>query len=118
MNLEFIHAVRTHYELIDTFSKRINRIYFYMTHTIISAMNKTYDVVSNWVKKNTTEFNHYFKERDAEINGSLLALLSGEHVLLLGPPGTAKTLLANKICETIEGGNFFHYLLTRFSTPE
>ncbi|MCQ1534682.1 AAA family ATPase [Methanosarcina sp. KYL-1] len=64
------------------------------------------------------EFSTYFKERDAEINGSLLALLSGEHVLLLGPPGTAKTLLANKICETIEGGNFFHYLLTRFSTPE
>jgi MoxR-like ATPase len=64
------------------------------------------------------EFTGYFKERDAEINGSLLALLSGEHVLLLGPPGTAKTLLANKICETIEGGNFFHYLLTRFSTPE
>ncbi len=64
------------------------------------------------------EFSAYFKERDAEINGSLLALLSGEHVLLLGPPGTAKTLLASKICETIEGGNFFHYLLTRFSTPE
>lgn len=64
------------------------------------------------------EFSDYFKERDAEINGSLLALLSGEHILLLGPPGTAKTLLANKICETIEGGNFFHYLLTRFSTPE
>ena len=64
------------------------------------------------------EFSGYFKERDAEINGSLLALLSGEHILLLGPPGTAKTLLASKICETIEGGNFFHYLLTRFSTPE
>ncbi len=64
------------------------------------------------------EFSAYFKERDAEINGSLLALLSGEHVLLLGPPGTAKTLLASKICETIEGGYFFHYLLTRFSTPE
>lgn len=53
------------------------------------------------------EFSGYFKERDAEINGSLLALLSGEHILLLGPPGTAKTLLASKICETIEGGNFF-----------
>ena len=64
------------------------------------------------------EFTGYFKERDAEINGSLLAILSSEHVLLLGPPGTAKTLLTSKICETIEGGNFFHYLLTRFSTPE
>jgi MoxR-like ATPase len=81
-------------------------------------MANAIDIVNNWVRKNATDFNHYFKERDAEINGSLLALLSGEHVLLLGPPGTAKTLLANKICETIEDGNFFHYLLTRFSTPE
>lgn len=70
------------------------------------------------VLKIKEEFSAYFKERDAEINGSILALLSGEHVLLLGPPGTAKTLLATKICETLEGGNFFHYLLTRFSTPE
>ena len=54
------------------------------------------------------EFTGYFKERDAEINGSLLALLSSEHVLLLGPSGTAKTLLASKICETIKGGNFLH----------
>lgn len=74
--------------------------------------------VKNTVTNIKQEFSGYFKERDAEINGSLLALLSGEHVLLLGPPGTAKTLLASKICETIEGGNFFHYLLTRFSTPE
>jgi MoxR-like ATPase len=80
--------------------------------------HNTIDIVNNWVNKNATDFNRYFKERDAEINGSLLALLAGEHVLLLGPPGTAKTLLANKICETLEGGNFFHYLLTRFSTPE
>ena len=81
-------------------------------------MANAIDIARNWIDKNTTDFNLYFKERDAEINGSLLALLSGEHVLLLGPPGTAKTLLANKICETIEDGNFFHYLLTRFSTPE
>jgi MoxR-like ATPase len=36
----------------------------------------------------------------------------------LGPPGTAKTQLARSICQTIEGGNFFNYLLTSFSTPE
>lgn len=60
----------------------------------------------------------YFKEREAEINGSLLAVLSGENLLFLGPPGTAKTLLAKNICQSIEGGNFFNYLLTSFSTPE
>ncbi|WP_394339305.1 AAA family ATPase [Methanosarcina sp. UBA5] len=60
----------------------------------------------------------YFKEREAEINGSLLAVLSGENLLFLGPPGTAKTQLAKSICQLIEGGNFFNYLLTSFSTPE
>ncbi|WP_440957065.1 AAA family ATPase [Methanosarcina sp. Mfa9] len=63
-------------------------------------------------------FTEYFKEREAEINGSLLAVLSGENLLFLGPPGTAKTLLAKNICQAIEGGQFFNYLLTSFSTPE
>ena len=63
-------------------------------------------------------FMDYFKEREAEINGSLLAVLSGENILFLGPPGTAKTQLAKNICQSIEGGNFFSYLLTSFSTPE
>ncbi|MFY9201165.1 MAG: AAA family ATPase [Methanosarcina flavescens] len=63
-------------------------------------------------------FMEYFKEREAEINGSLLAVLSGENLLFLGPPGTAKTQLAKNICQLIEGGNFFNYLLTSFSTPE
>jgi MoxR-like ATPase len=61
---------------------------------------------------------NYFKEREAEINGSLLSVLSGENLLFLGPPGTAKTQLAKSICQSIEGGNFFNYLLTSFSTPE
>ncbi|MDY9925277.1 MAG: AAA family ATPase [Methanosarcina sp.] len=65
-----------------------------------------------------SEFTDYFKEREAEINGSLLAVLSGENLLFLGPPGTAKTQLARSICQTIDGGNFFNYLLTSFSTPE
>ena len=60
----------------------------------------------------------YFKERETEINGSLLAVLSGENLLFLGPPGTAKTQLAKNICQSIENGNFFNYLLTSFSTPE
>ncbi|AFC99969.1 putative MoxR-like ATPase [Methanocella conradii HZ254] len=63
------------------------------------------------------EFERHFKERTEEINCSLLAMLAGEHVLFLGPPGTAKSLLSKSICEAIEG-RFFYYLLTRFTTPE
>lgn len=66
----------------------------------------------------STELNDTFKEREEEIAGSLLALISGEHVLFIGPPGTAKSLLARDMCKCIEGGNFFYYLLTRFTTPD
>lgn len=56
-------------------------------------------------------------ERTDEISCSLLAILSGEHLLFLGPPGTAKSLLSKTMCEAIDG-IFFYYLLTRFTTPE
>jgi MoxR-like ATPase len=58
-----------------------------------------------------------FKERSDEIICSLLAACAGEHVLLLGPPGTAKSQLARSVCEAVEG-SFFYYLMTRFTTPE
>ena len=63
------------------------------------------------------EFERSFKERTEEINCALLAILSGEHVLFLGPPGTAKSLLSKSVCEIMDG-QFFYYLLTRFTTPE
>ncbi len=62
-------------------------------------------------------FERRFKERSTEITCSLLALLAGEHVLFLGPPGTAKSMLARSLCEIIDG-RYFYYLLTRFTTPE
>ncbi|WP_298665805.1 AAA family ATPase [uncultured Methanofollis sp.] len=65
-----------------------------------------------------SSFQSIFKERDDEIRGALLGILSGEHVLFLGPPGTAKTYLAHTVCKSIEGGTFYYYLLTRFTTPD
>lgn len=57
-------------------------------------------------------------EREVATEAALLALLTGEHILLLGTPGTAKSLLARSICERIECADYFETLLTRFSTPE
>jgi MoxR-like ATPase len=47
----------------------------------------------------------------------LLAALAGEHLLLLGPPGTAKSELARRMAR-LTGGTYFERLLTRFSVPE
>ncbi|MHB8383529.1 MAG: AAA family ATPase [Candidatus Binataceae bacterium] len=64
------------------------------------------------------ELNRMFLERGDLIDGALVALLSHSHVLLIGPPGTAKSMLAEELCTRIEGANYFQWLLTRFSTPE
>jgi MoxR-like ATPase len=57
-------------------------------------------------------------ERELAVDLCLLALLTGEHLLLLGPPGTAKSLLIRSLCSRIQGGTYFERLLTKFSTPE
>ncbi|CAJ1422672.1 unnamed protein product [Effrenium voratum] len=56
-------------------------------------------------------------ERSVEAKLLLLAALSGEHLFLLGSPGTAKSLLARRLSKVCEG-SFFERLLTRFTVPE
>src|SRR5512139_1004970 len=64
------------------------------------------------------ELTQTFLERAEVIDGALAALLAGQHVLLIGPPGTAKSMLADELCRRLSGAGYFQWLLTKFSTPE
>lgn len=64
------------------------------------------------------ELKELFIERDELIDGVLAAMIARQHVLILGPPGTAKSMLAREVCHRIGGGTYFQWLLTKFTTPE
>ena len=39
-------------------------------------------------------------------------------MLLVGPPGTAKSQLVSEVCGKIDGAQYFQWLLTKFTAPE
>jgi len=78
-------------------------------------------MTSNHFKK-LAEIRHalglQFYEREKEIEGILVALLSRQHMLMIGPTGTAKSALSVELAKIVTGADYFQWLLTRFSTPE
>jgi MoxR-like ATPase len=62
-------------------------------------------------------------KHDEVIRASPVALLARQHLVVLGPPGTAKSALVTSLAERIwpqngAGLRTFAYLMTRFTTPE
>lgn len=57
-------------------------------------------------------------EKEQIIAMSLLCAVAGENMFLLGPPGTAKSMVASRLKKVFRDGKSFDYLMSRFSTPD
>jgi MoxR-like ATPase len=57
-----------------------------------------------------------FLDKGELVRLMLISLLAGEHMLIVGPPGTAKSALVRSLARLLDARTF-EYLLTRFSEP-
>ena len=57
-------------------------------------------------------------EKEHIIAAALLCAVAGENIFLLGPPGTAKSMVASRLKMIFKDGKSFDYLMSRFSTPD
>lgn len=57
-------------------------------------------------------------ERNDVILATLLTIIAGEHMLLIGPPGAAKSAVLENFCSYIRDCVYFQWLLTKKTHPD
>jgi MoxR-like ATPase len=62
------------------------------------------------------ELSNHFLDKEEVIRLLLISVLAGEHMVIIGPPGTAKSAMIRMFSKLIDA-KYFEYLLTRFTEP-
>lgn len=70
------------------------------------------------IRKLIEEMSRNVYEKEQIIAVALLSAIAGENLFLLGPPGTAKSMVASRLKSAMKDARSFDYLMSRFSTPD
>ncbi len=60
--------------------------------------------------------NTHFLDKQEIIRLMLISAIAGEHMVIVGPPGTAKSAMIRLFAQLVDA-RYFEYLLTRFTEP-
>lgn len=85
---------------------------------IQSTVGSVSDIARIKLRAISDDMNKNHIARQNEINGLMLALCAREHILFLGPPGSAKTSMVTDFNSYIEKSRYFYWLMGQFTTPE
>src|SRR5580765_7106550 len=62
------------------------------------------------------QMNAHFLDKQEIIRLMVVSAIAGEHMVIIGPPGTAKSAMINMFARLMDA-RYFEYLLTRFTEP-
>ena len=74
--------------------------------------------ITRRINKLIKALNKGIYEKEEIVAISLLGALAGLNIFLLGPPGTAKSLVSRRLSSVFDTNEYFEYLMNKFSTPE
>ena len=100
------------------FSRLLNLIIIDKAVYLPSVNNISNYMIKDRITQLLQQLNERVYEKEHIIALSLLSAIAGESIFLLGPPGTAKSMVARRLKLAFKQATAFEYLMSRFSTPD
>ena len=85
----------------------------------LKELEREIDDIRGRINQHRRELKEYFVQRSEEVDLATVCACAQEPLLLVGPPGTAKSDLVVKFVESLGlgEGDYFEYMLTKFTEP-